>query len=341
MSRARSRRPGFTLIELLVVIAIIAVLIALLLPAVQAAREAARRAQCTNNLKQLGLAAQNYISVNTCFPGGSYTVFNAIGPKKAGDQENFSCFVRMLPFMEQQSISNATNFSLTYSHADNLTLAGVALSALICPSDSWQAQAIPNPSSIYNPFPAGTWIQQFTCYAGCEGMFSVRYITDYPSNEQTQLNGMIFGDSSVSLAQVTDGTSNTFLFGERSHSLVNKIDGAFANTEQLWNSGFYSDSLCSTYAPLNTFPKNLPGFYNLIVSSLHSGGANFGFCDGSVRFIKNSIDSWQIVQGSKPAAPAGVTSANFVYTIAPGAKIGVYQALSSRNGGEVVSGDAY
>src|ERR1700761_8713205 len=132
----RPRRRGFTLIELLVVIAIIAVLIALLLPAVQAAREAARRIQCTNNLKQLGLAAANYHDINGAFPAGSYT-YLPTPPSTAGANENFSCFVRMLPFMEQTQVYNSVNFGLYYGSVANITLTNLGLSALMCPSDPW------------------------------------------------------------------------------------------------------------------------------------------------------------------------------------------------------------
>ena len=133
MSCRRPRR-GFTLIELLVVIAIIGVLIALLLPAVQAAREAARRVQCTNNLKQLALAAQSYHDANGCFPGNSYTgqFFNP--PNKY--YENFSAFVRMLPYFEQAPMYNATNFNLTSGNWENATICGVQVASLLCPSDT-------------------------------------------------------------------------------------------------------------------------------------------------------------------------------------------------------------
>src|SRR5450631_1896964 len=106
--RSGSRSAGFTLIELLVVISIIAVLISLLLPAVQAAREAARRAQCTNNLKQIGLSVHNYISVNDVFPWGCFRQHN---PSAAGGYPYTSggSFVPLLPFCEQQSVYNALN----------------------------------------------------------------------------------------------------------------------------------------------------------------------------------------------------------------------------------------
>src|SRR3954471_16104434 len=106
---SKAHRPAFTLIELLVVIAIIAVLIALLLPAVQAAREAARRAQCVNNMKQIGIALHNYHTANDCFPTGAFITRDTTGTTRANG--SFSVHARMLNFMEQAALYNAMNFS--------------------------------------------------------------------------------------------------------------------------------------------------------------------------------------------------------------------------------------
>src|SRR4051812_33882650 len=127
------RRRGFTLIELLVVIAIIAVLIALLLPAVQAAREAARRSQCVNNLKQLGIAIQNYGDSNGCLPptggSGTGTTGTSLG------QSDFSMKTRMLPYMEQTAIHNAINWSFRFNNVINYTASTATVNTFLCPSD--------------------------------------------------------------------------------------------------------------------------------------------------------------------------------------------------------------
>src|SRR3954449_2241543 len=130
---------GFTLIELLVVISIIGLLIALLLPAVQAAREAARRMQCTNNLKQLGLAVQSYVDINGSLPptGNNPTV-----PAGVGRTNDFSMKARLLPFMEQQVIWNAFNQSFAYNAAQHVTPTGTYIRTFLCPSDSNLVQRI-------------------------------------------------------------------------------------------------------------------------------------------------------------------------------------------------------
>ncbi len=367
----RRVRGGFTLIELLVVIAIIAVLIALLLPAVQSAREAARRAQCVNNLKQLGLAAQNYHDVNGVFPGGSYTNFNggtyyssAVEPVKFA--ENHSVFVRMLPFMEQSPIYNAVNFNVNSGNAENVTISGVQLNILVCPSDGNNSPVaiLPQvsgqvPGWSFNavfPLPPGNWMQQFTSYAGNAGTFDAGYNTSYGSAEFNQYNGVIYNDSSVKIAAITDGTSNTFCFAEHSHLQMYSYDPAYAVSDNSWNSGRWYDTLFATFYPPNPQMSlsNTAGpfgntnhdyYFPTAASSQHPGGANFGFCDGSVRFIKSSIQSWTFAGGaSGPGGltlPLGVSYANYVYTINAGTQLGVYQALSTRSFGEVISADAY
>jgi prepilin-type processing-associated H-X9-DG protein len=356
-----------------VVIAIIAVLIALLLPAVQAAREATRRAQCVNNLKQLALAANNYESTNGVYPPGSCSGATFNPPYSPGGYaENFSCFVRMLPYFEQSAMYNAVNFNLLACNWENATICGVQVNSLICPSDTQntsvviQANSASN-GSIGNPgwsfdnynIPAGVYNQAFSSYAGNAGTFDFGYNqATYATTSFAQYNGTIYNDSVIKIAAVTDGTSNTFMFGEHSHGKLLVNDWNYGVSDNSWQSGRWYDTLFATFYPPNVpcQPAGTPGYtglfgstnnyyYPTVATSLHPGGVNMAFCDGSVKFIKNTINSWAFGANTGPHGnlPVGVVwnSGPYAYTIGAGAVLGVYQQLSTRNGGEVISADQF
>jgi prepilin-type N-terminal cleavage/methylation domain-containing protein/prepilin-type processing-associated H-X9-DG protein len=211
-------RRGFTLIELLVVIAIIAVLIALLLPAVQSAREAARRAQCTNNLKQLGLAAHNYISINNVYPSQS------IQNTTTWSWEP-SWVAAILPMMEQTPMYNAINFNLPMLEIGFVTpvatggtansTAGLAtILSLLCPSES-----LNHPISC-----GGDWAQSnYAGNYGGPGMITSCNGIIVPSKGDQFVSSPNLGP--VSIAAVVDGTSNTAMFSEHLLGAGNGLDG--------------------------------------------------------------------------------------------------------------------
>jgi prepilin-type N-terminal cleavage/methylation domain-containing protein/prepilin-type processing-associated H-X9-DG protein len=372
----KRRQDGFTLIELLVVIAIIAVLIALLLPAVQSAREAARRAQCTNNLKQLGLAAANYESSAGCFPGNSYTSTTFNPPAYSSKYpESFSAFARMLPFFEQAPMFAAANFNLNAGAPANLTIGGVQIASLICPSDQ-QTQTMTLPASQQNlnppgwsfyqiyPLPPGNWSQAFSSYGGVAGTFTFGFSNLMSPTVFQAFDGVIYNDSSTKIAAITDGTSNTMLFGERAKGHLFTIDPDYCQSDSQWQVGRYFDTLVAAMYPMNVGFGNGAGplgfngytyYATVAAGSYRPGGANFAFCDGSVHFLKNTISSWTFNSGNADSygdsMPDGTVftavSATAPYTrtgdyLAKGtAQLGVYQQLATRAGGEVVSSDSY
>ncbi len=302
-SPARSPR-GFTLIELLVVITIIAVLIALLLPAVQMAREAARRTQCVNNLKQLGLSLQNYHSSFQAFPSGYVSAFDATG---ADTGPGWGWNAMLLPQMEQKPLFDAVNFAVPIEAPSNITARLTLIAALLCPSDtgprSWTAAAR-NLNGI---------VTQNICDVATSNYVAM-YGTSDPGIDG---DGIFYRNDAVSVANVTDGLSQTIALGERSYALgqstwVGSVTGAtlfpvdndgigYPRLEP--GPGMTLGQSGGNYGPGD--PRGEVIQYH----SRHPGGVNFLFADGHVAFLKTSL-SYK-----------------------------TFQALTTRAGGEVISGD--
>ncbi len=348
------KRRAFTLIELLVVIAIIAVLIALLLPAVQAAREAARRAQCVNNLKQIGLALHNYISTFNVLPPGR------VNTHIAGQGNCWGAYAEILMQLDQTVIFNSFNFNIapdsdptTTPSAANVTGFETFLTVLLCPSDS-QAVLVPVGNGLYATHN----------YPLCTGSgYSIVQTPAPPLYDRP--NGVLFENSSVSPAGIIDGMSQTVAIGETIRSIpgatylnnpadVFVITGNNATTGPPLTSDADYASMCLSL-PFSTqqyqdtrgvrWHYGAPGHsmynhrrapndlrvdcrgglphsirmdplwswlsLNITARSRHPGGVNVLFCDGHARFVMNSVN------------------------------VMVWQALGSRNGGEVVSADGY
>ncbi len=344
-SRQTSRR-GFTLIELLVVIAIIAVLIALLLPAVQAAREAARRAHCTNNLKQLGLGIANYESTNGSYPMGAlyYSETDNSSTSDCANNGNrtYSMFASLLPFVEMGNIYNAINYSWRATGLTNRTAMVTQVNSFICPSDFPQT-----------PFQIGTSNNGYgqTSYAGNMGTKDIfRWYNGCTSSPHTAPgNGPFVPDAAYKVSDITDGTSNTIFMGE-TNRFKNDPDQIFQSwSRQAWfgskNGGDRLNALANAVPKINApFTLGSPAnpsdttyyidwdfnptqaYYTLGqygFRSQHPGGANFLFGDGSVHYLKESIQMYG------PVMANGNLS------------LGVYRQLATRGGGEVISSDAF
>ncbi len=347
--RLRARR-GFTLIELLVVIAIIAVLIALLLPAVQAAREAARRAQCVNNLKQLAMACHNYNSISNTFPANlylhpnystaSYVWNNSSWLVMVLPQMEQNALYNAINFNFMWGTNNVGWKTTMSLGQQNSTVRQTVINALLCPSDPSPALDTNNADEIGSSLAAGT------SYVGsvgdnCLGCNPVAGVVQFCAAQGYNCRGSQLGDpaggaatvpppaatgsgifwrecSGVPLQQITDGTSNTFLAGEQIMKVTNwnawveanQCVGSTATPLNYVAPGVSITGATSTVIATGASDKgNWQHWYNF--RSMHPGGGNFAMCDGSVKFIKSSINMF------------------------------TYQAISTRGMGEVISADSY
>jgi prepilin-type processing-associated H-X9-DG protein len=279
--------------------------------------------------------------------------------------QGISCFTALLQYFEQGTFANAYNFSCNYRCDPNATVSAAAIATLWCPSDTEVAGVVyVEPPSSRHDLP---WPVTFTSYAGSYGQWAGRILgqpaqvaADVVANLQ-QHNGPIVSSgyhpataagasrAPVKIASVTDGTSNTIAFSEHAHGLLNKADGSFYSWNW-WVSGNYGDTAFTEFYPINiqkkakNYPGGQPteagGFINA-ATSFHPGGANFGFCDGSVKFLKDSISTWTLDANGSPLGAAQQASGFWVITDTTLYRPGVYQALGSINGGEVISADAY
>jgi prepilin-type N-terminal cleavage/methylation domain-containing protein/prepilin-type processing-associated H-X9-DG protein len=345
----QKRRSGFTLIELLVVIAIIAVLISLLLPAVQSAREAARRAQCVNNLKQLGLAAHNYESAIGCFPMGDHVGRNP--GNLALIRQNFGQWVALAQFIEQGNVFNMVNTEIMMYFAANSTASGIGLSTLWCPSDG-DISSTRYPGMAGDGWDSSPIPMRYSSYAGNGGPHPVHTWNSAATNPSAPWNlGMFYhvggrpgfaSQPPVRIAQISDGTSNTMMFIESTYTKAAQADRATGGDgfgPKWWTSADYGDGVIGTGFAPNYFKSFAAGpnqycrgaNYNMTANSFHPGGINVAFADGSVKFVKDTIQSW---------APNSFQCAGQAYNGIVNQR-GVWQALSTIAGGEVISADAY
>lgn len=313
------KRSAFTLVELLVVIAIIGILVSLLLPAVQAAREAARRMQCTNNLKQLGLAAHNYMSAHSRLP----LCLN-------GTNKPLSVHAYLLPFLEQTALYNQVDFNTSWNSATNAVAMGTSVPTFLCPSQ---------PTAT---LPIGRAATNYRANQGSQLMWNKPpTVSSDPNFGMPAPNGVFISDRSLRAADITDGLSNTAAFSEHpladfNNATVSKYDtfrpGTYPNTPDEavqqcralnptnlamqgvsdvgapWLQSYHSTTQYFHVAAPNSrscmFP---PGRIATSASSYHTGGVVVSMCDGSVDFYSDSVE------------------------------LAVWRATGSRDGGEVIS----
>ncbi len=347
--RFYSSRRAFTLVELLVVIAIIGILVGLLLPAVQAAREAARRMQCSNNLKQIGLALHNYESAYKTFPPGSVTPGNCCGTPSAGTWTLF-----LLPFLEQGNLSNQYNYALWNDASPGRNPAGNGnpaagevndfvtqqfLAVYTCPSDVDTSTLLQPASGNGSNLLYATGSYRAITGASHRGIGWADSNENYPFAQQYkgvlyQVGGNHYNltsdandiNSASKIGSITDGTSNTIVVGEYHTTTSNRRGTFWAYTYTSYNQSSVTVGQSRTLIP--DYDRCVaiggPGGSNPCkrgLGSLHTGVLQFAMADGSVQALSQNVDLG-IDTGNDATYPT---------------VLGVLPALASKSGGEVVT----
>jgi prepilin-type N-terminal cleavage/methylation domain-containing protein/prepilin-type processing-associated H-X9-DG protein len=316
-SRPCCRRCGFTLIELLVVIAIIAILIALLVPAVQKVREAAARVQCQNNLKEIGLALHGYHDARKALPPG-YLAYSPYTDGATDTAPGWGWAALILPYIEQDPLYRQLNLSQPIPNSPAIQ---TVIPLYLCPSDTYPSTAFP----VTDGFGSTLALAAPSSYAACVG-------GDESDTTDPIGLGIFYRNSKTRLTDITDGTSNTILIGERAWSNANgiwagAISGGVIKRGQgnlcqpvIPGAWFPAATLVQAHAHMNNALIDSDGSAGMDdFSSKHTGGSNFVFADGSVHFLRS------------------VSSDNPDGSYTPDGLI--FQALGTRANGEVVPGN--
>jgi prepilin-type processing-associated H-X9-DG protein len=325
---------------MLVVMCIIAILVGLLLPAVQYARESARRIRCQNNLKQIGIAVANYISVYDRFPRARIAiqdirfVNNPAIPCSGPTDRSF--LLTILPWMDQSPLYDSVNHMLWILGREQRTVLATSVDAFACPSDPGagipKLGRLDHHSSAFDLDSDRFARVVGASYAANHGSVLIPGLESQAHGCRIPpaawaIDGCITDLPNVTLASVTDGTSNTLIVAEMTSQVLAGIKRfrnpyPYSELYGFWVSGQFDDTVFSAeYRPnLYRFVNPNTEAVSLAASSMHAGGLNCLMGDGSVRFVKDTIDSGEN---------------------GPGTRIGVWQKLASRNGSEVIDSGAY
>jgi prepilin-type N-terminal cleavage/methylation domain-containing protein/prepilin-type processing-associated H-X9-DG protein len=304
LAREVTMRRAFTLIELLVVIAIIGVLIGLLVPAVQSARSSARRAQCQNNLKQIGIAVSSYLAQRNVLP------MSAVAG--TGHGVNQSCFLQIMTEFDQRPLFSAYNFRVENYSPANTTVVGTVISNFICPETPLSTANMPSEQIQRfdgTTYPAGSSFAKCNYAANWGGSLNTLG-NDYTTTESKKGAGAYLGvmmtvkavtqqgtTACIRSQDIRDGVSNTIMVGEKRDS-------------QGWNVGGYAGSEFDV-GPSPYLVTDDPFLRMVFPGSFHSGQTHFVFCDGSVHALRSTMDK------------------------------ATWYALTTRNRGEIISSDSY